>query len=415
MERVVVTGIGLVTPLGTETESTWAGAVAGRSGIGPITLFDATDEYPTRIAGEVKGFEATRYVEKKRLKEYSRFIPFAIAAAKMAVADANLELTDEARDHIGVFVGVGMGGLETLEHVIQVLAAKGPRRLSPYTIPSLVANMAAGQVSIELGCRGPSLAHTSACASSTHSLGEALRWIQQGKADVILAGGAEAAVWPIGIAGFSAMRALSRRNDEPERASRPWDRDRDGFVCSEGAGVLVLESATHARQRSARVLCELRGYAATSDAYHITKPAPDGEGAVRAMRLALHDARLNASDLDYVNGHATGTLTGDIAEACAIAKVFGSHAKEHKLWISSSKSMLGHLLGAAGAVEAALCVNTIRTGIVTPTINLDHPDAQCNLEFVRHNARERRVQHAISNSFGFGGTNASLILSAWEG
>jgi 3-oxoacyl-[acyl-carrier-protein] synthase II len=415
MERVVVTGMGLVTPLGIGTEATWQRAIAGRSGVGPITLFDATEEYPCRIAGEVKGFDATRYVAKKSLKECSRFISFAVAAAKMAIEDAKLELSDEERDRAGVFIGVGMGGLEVLQRVTRVLDAQGPRRLSPYSIPSLVPNMAAGQVSIALGCRGPSLSHTSACSSSTYSLGEAMRWIQRGEAEVIIAGGAEASIWPIGIAGFSAMHALSRRNDDPERASRPWDRDRDGFVCAEGAGAVLLEAATRARRRGARVLCELRGYAATCDAHHVTKPAPDGVGAVRAMRLALQDARLSPADLDYINAHATGTQAGDVEEGRAIARVFGNRTRNRRLWVSSSKSMMGHLLGAAGAVEAALCVKAIETGVVPPTINLDNPDPECTLDLVPHQSRERRIRHAMSNSFGFGGTNATLVLSAWEG
>jgi 3-oxoacyl-[acyl-carrier-protein] synthase II len=314
-----------------------------------------------------------------------------------------------------VFIGVGMGGLENLEKVTLILDRKGPGKVSPYFIPSLIGNMAAGQISIAHGFRGPTLAHTSACSSSAHALGEATRWIQEGRAEVMIAGGAEATITPIGIAGFCAMFALSRRNHEPERASRPWDKGRDGFVCGEGAGTLVLESLSHARKRGARVLAEITGYAASSDAYHITKPAPDGAGAVQAMQRALADAKLAPDALDYINAHGTSTPAGDVEEAKAIVTVFGAHAKEKKLWVSSTKSMMGHLLGAAGAVEAAICVKTIETGIVPPTINLDDPDTECDLDFVAHTARERRVQHAMSNSFGFGGTNATLIFSAFQG
>jgi 3-oxoacyl-[acyl-carrier-protein] synthase II len=414
MERVVVTGLGLVTPLGVNAEATWSAAVQGRSGAGPITVFPVTEDYPTRFAAEVKGFDPTEYLDKKKLKECCRFIPFALAAARMAAGAAGLALSDEERERAGVFIGAGMGGLEALQEITRTVDAKGPRRVSPYTIPSLLPNMAAGQVSIALGYGGPSVSHTSACASSAHSLGEAMRWIQRGDAEVILAGGAEATIWPIGIAGFSAMHALSRRNDDPERASRPWDRGRDGFVCGEGAGALVLESLGHARRRGARILCELTGYAATSDAYHITKPAPNGRGGIRAMRDALRDARIDASQVDYINAHATSTPAGDIEESRAIATLFGAHALDRHLWVSSTKSMTGHLLGAAGAVEAALCVRAIETGVVPPTINLDDPDPECVLDYVPHQARERRVRHAISNSFGFGGTNVSLVFSALE-
>ncbi|MBN1611016.1 MAG: beta-ketoacyl-ACP synthase II [Polyangiaceae bacterium] len=415
MERVVITGMGLVTPVGIGIEATWQSLIQGKSGIGLITLFETSSEYPTRIAGEVKNFDPTLYVEKKKLKELARFIPFSLAATKMAIADAQLELSDEERQEVGVYIGVGLGGLENLEKVSLLLHEKGPKRVSPYFIPSLIANMAAGQVSIEHGFRGPSFAHTSACASSAHALGEATRAIRHGYAQVIVAGGAEATITAIGIAGFSAMFALSRRNDDPERACRPWDRDRDGFVCAEGACSLILESLSHAKRRGARILAEVTGYGASCDAYHITKPVPGGLGAVRAMRLALADARLNADQVDYINAHGTSTPPGDTEESKAIEKVFGAHALEKRVWISSTKSMMGHLLGAAGAVEAAVCVQAIRTGGVPPTINLDNPDPECALDYVPHHARERRVLHAMSNSFGFGGTNASLMLSAFSG
>jgi 3-oxoacyl-[acyl-carrier-protein] synthase II len=415
MERVVVTGIGLVTPIGNTTEDTWQSAIHGKSGASRITQFDCTEEYPTRIACEVKDFDPTRYIEKKKLKEVSRFIPFALGASKMALADAQLELSEEEKQRAAVYIGVGLGGLENLERIAQVLFEKGPKKVSPYFIPSLIANMAAGQVSIELGFKGPNFAHTSACASSAHAVGEAARLIQYGRAEVVLAGGAEATISPVGIAGFAAMFALSRRNDEPERASRPWDRGRDGFVCGEGAGTLVLESLSHAKKRGARIYAEVTGYAATSDAYHITKPAPEGEGACRAMRLALEDARLAPELIEYINAHGTSTPAGDIEESKAVARVFGAHATDKKLWVSSTKSMMGHLLGAAGAVEAALCVKAIQTGIIPPTINLEDQEPECVLDFVPLKARERRLRHVMSNSFGFGGTNASLVVSAFEG
>jgi 3-oxoacyl-[acyl-carrier-protein] synthase II len=415
MERVVITGMGLVTPVGIGTDATWQSLIQGKSGAGPITLFEANAEYPTRIAAEVKDFDPTLYVEKKKLKELTRFIPFSLAATKMALEDSGLELSEEERDGVGVYIGVGLGGLENLEKVSILLHEKGPKRVSPYFIPSLIANMAAGQVSIEHGFRGPSFAHTSACASSAHAIGEATRAIRHGYAQITVAGGAEATITAIGIAGFAAMFALSRRNDEPERASRPWDRDRDGFLCGEGAGTLILESLSHAKQRGARILAEVTGYGATCDAYHITKPVPDGVGAKRAMRLALQDAKLNPEQIDYINAHGTSTPAGDTEESKAIEKVFGAHALDKRVWVSSTKSMMGHLLGAAGAVETAVCVQAIRTGGIPPTINLDNPDPECVLDYVPHQARERRVTHAMSNSFGFGGTNATLVVSAFNG
>lgn len=413
MERVVVTGIGLVTPNGVGTEPTWQSLIRGESAVGPITLFEAGPDYPTRIAAEVKGFDPTAFMEKRKLKEVARFIPFALAATKMALAQAEPDLTDEERERTGVFIGVGLGGVEKLEAYTLVLADKGPSKISPYLIPSLIANMAAGQVSIAFGLRGPSLAHTSACSSSAHAIGEALRWMQRGEAEVMIAGGAEATISPIGIGGFSAMFALSRRNDEPTRASRPWDQGRDGFVCGEGAGTLVLETLTRAKKRGAKILAELVGYAATSDAYHITKPAPDGAGATKAMQRALQDAKLAPTEIDYINAHGTSTPAGDLEEAKAIASVFGSHALDKRLWISSTKSMMGHLLGAAGAVEAGVCLKAIETSLIPPTINLEEPDPEVKLELLPLKTRERKVRYAMSNSFGFGGTNVSLILSAF--
>lgn len=415
MERVVVTGVGLVTPVGVGTGATWSALIAGQSGVGPITLFETDERFPTRIAAEVKGFEPSEYMEKKKIKEVSRFIPFSLGATKMALADADLNLTEEEKDRVGVFIGVGMGGLENLQASSLTLDKKGPGRISPYLIPSLIANMAAGQVSIEHGFRGPSFAHTSACSSSAHAIGEAVRWIQYGRAEVMIAGGAEATIAGIGIAGFAAMFALSRRNDEPTRASRPWDVDRDGFVCGEGAGTLVLESLSRARKRGANILAEVTGYAATSDAFHITKPAEGGNGAMRSMREALKDAKLNPEQIEYVNAHGTSTPPGDLAEANAMVQVFGEHATSQKLWVSSTKSMMGHLLGAAGAVETAICVKALQTGEVPPTINLDRQDPGVLLDCVAHEARRRALSHVMTNSFGFGGTNATLILSRFDG
>ncbi|MFO0566515.1 MAG: beta-ketoacyl-ACP synthase II [Polyangiaceae bacterium] len=415
MERVVVTGLGLVTPSGIGNDATWRSLLAGESAAGPITQFDADERYPSRFACEVKGYDPAEYMDRKKIKEVTRFITFAMGATKLALASANLELTEEERDTTGVFIGVGLGGLENLERYTLTLEHKGPSRISPYLIPSLIANMAAGQVSIAHDLRGPSYAHTSACSSGAHAIGEAMRWIQEGRASVMVAGGAEATITPVGIAGFSAMFALSRRNAEPTRASRPWDRGRDGFVCGEGAGTLVLESLSRAKRRGAKILAEVIGFGASSDAYHITKPSPDGAGGARAMRLALADAKLDPAKIDYINAHGTSTPAGDIEETRAIVQVFGNHATDRRLWISSTKSMMGHLLGAAGAVEAGICTLAIGSGMVPPTINLEDQDPECPLEFLANRARERRVDYALSNSFGFGGTNACLVLARYDG
>jgi 3-oxoacyl-[acyl-carrier-protein] synthase II len=421
MERVVVTGIGVISPNGIGTDATWASLLRGESGVGPITQFEATSDYTTRFAAEVKNYAAEQYMPKKKLKEVSRFITFAMGATKMALQEAGLlgetgvALTEEQRLRTGCFIGVGLGGLESLERVVLVLHNKGPSKVSPYFIPSIIGNLAAGQVAIEFGLNGPSYCHTSACASSAHAIGEAVEWIRRGAADVMVTGGAEATITPIGIAGFSAMFALSRRNDEPTKASRPWDRDRDGFVCGEGAATLILESLSHAKKRGANIICEVTGWSATTDAFHITKPAPEHKFAANAMRLALADAKLNPEQIDYINAHGTSTPAGDTEEAAAVAAVFGNHAVDQKLWVSSTKSMMGHLLGAAGAVEAAVCAQAIRTGHIPPTINLDNPDPGAVLDFVPHTARDRKLKHTMSNSFGFGGTNAALVLSAYEG
>jgi 3-oxoacyl-[acyl-carrier-protein] synthase II len=415
MERVVVTGLGMVTPNGIGLDASWASLTQGKSAVGPITLFEAKEgTYATRIAAEVRDFEPAAFMEKKKIKEVARFIPFAMASTKMALEMADLNLTEEERDRTGVFIGVGLGGLENLERCTLTLEHRGPGKVSPYFIPSLIANMAAGQVSIAFGLRGPTLSHTSACSSSAHAVGEALRWLQRGDAEVMIAGGAEATISPIGIAGFSAMFALSRRNDDPEHASRPWDKDRDGFVCGEGSGTLVLETLTRAKKRGAKILGEVIGYAATSDAFHITKPSPNGAGGARAMRLALKDAKLSPEQIEYINAHGTSTPAGDTEESKAVADVFGTHATDKKLWVSSTKSMMGHLLGAAGAVESGVCIQALRTGIIPPTINLFDQDPECVLDFVPLKARERRIRYAMSNSFGFGGTNACLIFSAFK-
>lgn len=412
MERVVVTGMGLVTPVGLSAETTWNALVNGQSGAGPITSFDAKD-HSCRIAAEVRDFDPSVFLPKRKMKEGSRFIHLALAASKMALDDAGAQLTEEGRLRAGCFIGVGLGGLENLERLTLVLHEKGPSKISPYFIPSIIGNLAAGQVAIEHGLHGPSYCHTSACSSGAHAIGEAYEWIRRGDADLMLCGGAEATITPIGMAGFSAMFALTRRNDEPEAASRPFDKDRDGFLCGEGAGSLVLESLSHARARGARILAEVTGWAATTDGYHITKPAPRHVHAARAMRLALDRARLNATSIQYVNAHGTSTPIGDTEESHAISAVFGSHATDRNLWVSSTKSMTGHTLGAAGAIESAVCIKAIESGQVPPTINLETPGEGCDLDYVPKEARERRVEHVMNNSFGFGGTNVALIFSAF--
>ncbi|HEY1956889.1 MAG TPA: beta-ketoacyl-ACP synthase II [Polyangiaceae bacterium] len=414
MERVVITGIGLVTPLGIGRDETWQALLSGKSGIALITLFDTT-LFRVKIAGEVKSWDPLRFIEKKKLKEMDRFIELALGAAKMAIQDSGLELPgDEDKNRAGCFIGSGIGGLATLERAKQTQLEKGPGRISPYSIPGLISNMAAGQVSMAHGLRGPSYCNTSACSSGAHALGEAAEWIRRGKCDVMVAGGAEATVTPVGVGSFEAMMALSKRNDAPEKASRPWDKGRDGFVCGEGSGVVVLESLTRAKKRGAKIYAEITGYGASSDAHHLTQPAPNGEGAQRSMRMALADAGINPEQVDYVNAHGTSTPVGDVEETRAIEGVFGEHARSKKLWVSSTKSMTGHLLGAAGALESAICALAIHDGKIPPTINLDDPDPSCALDYVPHEARERKLTHVVNNSFGFGGTNCSLVLSRFE-
>ena len=411
MRRVVITGVGAVSPCGKDLRTTWENVVEGKSGIERIQRWDPTD-MASQIAGECRDFDPEQYIEKKRVREMARFIHLAMGASQQAIESAGFEPDDALKDRTGTFIGVGFCGLEAVEQQHEILMTKGARRVSPYFIPSAISNLAPGQVSMRWGLRGPSYTTTSACSSGAHAIGEAFRWIQRGGIDAAIAGGAEASVTPLGVAGFAAMRALSKRNDEPQRASRPFDRDRDGFVIAEGAGIVMLEEREAAMKRGAPILAEVIGYGATADAYHLTQPAPEGEGAQRAMRAALLDAQLSPSDVDYVNAHGTSTPTGDVQELQAIRSVFGAHAQDH-LWISSTKSAHGHLLGAAGGLEAVIATLTIRDGVVAPTINLDSPDPACEgLELVPHTARRRATRVAMSNSFGFGGTNVTLVLRA---
>jgi len=411
MRRVVITGVGAVSPCGKDLRTTWENVVEGKSGIERIQRWDPTD-MASQIAGECRDFDPEQYIEKKRVREMARFIHLAMGASQQAIESAGFEPDDALKDRTGTFIGVGFCGLEAVEQQHEILMTKGARRVSPYFIPSAISNLAPGQVSMRWGLRGPSYTTTSACSSGAHAIGEAFRWIQRGGIDAAIAGGAEASVTPLGVAGFAAMRALSKRNDDPHRASRPFDRDRDGFVIAEGAGIVMLEEREAAMKRGAQILAEVIGYGATADAYHLTQPAPEGEGAQRAMRAALLDAQLAPSDVDYVNAHGTSTPTGDVQELQAIRSVFGAHAQDH-LWISSTKSAHGHLLGAAGGLEAVIATLTIRDGVVAPTINLDSPDPACEgLELVPHTARRRATRVAMSNSFGFGGTNVTLVLRA---
>ncbi len=404
---VVVTGIGLITPLGIGVQKTWDFLLQGRSGIRRITRFD-TDQFPTKVAGEVDGFNPEDYIETKEIKKMDRFIHFALAASAMAMEDSGLKITDGNAERIGAIVGSGIGGLHTIEHYHSVLLEKGPRRISPFFIPMLVVNLASGQISIRYGAKGPNSAVATACATGTHAIGDAFRIIQRGDADAMIAGGAEAVITPLGIGGFNAMKALSTRNDEPEKASRPFDLNRDGFVMGEGAGILILESLESAEKRGARIYAEIVGYGMTADAYHITSPSPGGEGAARCMAVALNDAGVSPLEVNYINAHGTSTKHGDELETNAIKRVFGDHA--YKLVISSTKSMTGHLLGAAGGVEAVISLLSIRNNIVAPTINLDNPDPECDLDYVPHKSRKTTVNYALTNSFGFGGTNACLLL-----
>ena len=411
--RVVITGMGLVTPVGNSIETFWSNLKNGVSGIGIIDAFD-TSGYDCKIGGQVRDFDPKPFFKNpKDVRRTDRFTHLAMAAAKMAVADSGIDIDNlKERDRFGVIVSTGIGGLKTLQDQLQILVTKGPGRNSPFTIPMLISNMAGGVISMEFGLRGPNLCIVTACATSNNAIGESWRIIKFGDADIFLAGGAEASIVEIGVAGFSAMKALSKRNDEPERASRPFDRDRDGFVMSEGSGVVVVEELEHAKARRAKIYCEITGYGVSADAYHMTAPPPNGEGAARAMKLALDHARISPGQVDYINAHATSTDIGDLCETRAIKQIFGEHAD--KVSISATKSMTGHLLGGAGGIEMAACALAIRDSIVPPTINLENPGEECDLDYTPNVAREKKVRVALNNSFGFGGHNATIVASAFE-
>ncbi len=411
MRRVVVTGLGAVTPIGIGTETYWKHLTEGVSGVAHTTRFDA-GQHDCKIAAEVKGFDALQWVEKKEARKMDLFIRYAVAAAQMAVDDAGLKVTDENRERVGVFVGTGMGGIPALEESYRVLLEKGPGRISAFFIPSLITNMASGQISMRYGMKGPNSCVCTACATGNHAIGDSFKIIQRGDADVMVAGGTEAVITPLTIGGFCSMKALSTRNDEPTRASRPWDKGRDGFVMGEGAGLLILEELECARRRGARIYAEIIGYGLSADAHHITQPAPEGEGAFRSMRMALQDGKLRPEDVNYINAHGTSTPVGDAMESLAIKHLFGDHAR--KLPVSSNKSMIGHLLGAAGGVESVATVLTVYHDLIPPTTNYEEPDPDCDLDYVPNRARAARVEVAITNSFGFGGTNATLAFRKYR-
>jgi 3-oxoacyl-[acyl-carrier-protein] synthase II len=408
----VVTGVGLVSPLAIGTEETWQGLQAGRSGIAAITLFDAS-HHAARIAGEVKGFDPLNWVEKKDVKKIDRFIQFAIAATDFALRDSGLAIGPANAEQVGVYVGSGIGGFGTIEREHEILLKQGPRRISPFFIPAAIINLASGWISIRTGAKGPNSATATACTSAAHAIGDSFRLIQHGEADAMICGGSEAAITPLAVGGFAAMRALSTRNDAPEKASRPYDRERDGFVIGEGAGILVLEDLEHARRRGAPIYCELVGYGMSGDAFHISAPCEDGDGAVRVMRRTLADAAVSPDVVDYVNTHGTSTPAGDKVEVIALKTVFGDHAR--KLAISSTKSMTGHALGAAGGLEAGITALAIRDQVLPPTINHDNPDPECEIDCVPNTARKASVRYALSSSFGFGGTNGALLFRRFEG
>ena len=410
--RVVVTGMGLVTPLGTGVEKNWDALIGGRSGIRRISRFSNLEAYPSQIAGEVPDFSPADFIEPKEIKKMDLFIQYAVAAATMAMTDSDLKIDTELAEQVGVIIGVGLCGIDTIETTKEAILQGGPRKISPFFIPKVISNLAPGQIAIRYGAKGINLTPTSACASGTHAIGEAYHLIRRGLQDAVITGGAESAITPLAVGGFAAMKALSTRNDEPERASRPFDRDRDGFVIAEGSGVLILEERERALQRGAKIYAEVVGYAANGDAHHMTAPAPEGEGAARCMRLALKDAGLAPTDVDYINAHGTSTEYNDANETMAIKKVFGEQAA--KLAVSSTKSMTGHLLGAAGAVEGVFSALSLHHGLIPPTINYDNPDPQCDLDYVPNEARKADLKVVLSNSFGFGGTNACVILRRAE-
>ncbi|MFY9550385.1 MAG: beta-ketoacyl-ACP synthase II [Thermoanaerobaculia bacterium] len=407
--RVAVTGVGLVSPLGVGNAENWDALTAGRCGLGPITRFDPS-RFNTRIAGEVKGFDPALFIDKKEIKKMDTFIHYAMGAAHFAMEDSGVPVTDANRERFAVVVGSGIGGLPIIEETQKKYVENGgnPRVISPFFITGLIVNEASGNISIKYGLKGPNLSTATACTTGAHAVGEAYRMIQHGEADAAIAGGTEAVITPLAVGGFSVMKALSQRNDDPLRASRPWDRDRDGFVIAEGAGLVILEELESAKKRGARVYCELVGYGMSGDAYHIAAPSEDGDGPARVMRNCLEDAGIPPEKIDYINAHGTSTPLGDRAETLAIKKVFGEHAK--KVAVSSTKSMTGHLLGAAGGLETAICALAVHNGVLPPTINYENPDPECDLDYVPNTAREQRVEYVLSNSFGFGGTNACLIL-----
>jgi 3-oxoacyl-[acyl-carrier-protein] synthase II len=409
--RVVVTGIGLLSSVGSNTEETWRAVTEGRTGIGHITQFDAT-AFNCRIAGEVKDFDPTRWIEKKEIKKMARFIQFAVAASEFAIQQCGLKVTPDIAENVGVYIGSGIGGFEVIEREHKNLLEKGPGRISPFFIPATIINLASGYVSIRTGAKGPNSATATACTTSAHAVGDSYRIIERGDADVMICGGAEACITPLGVGGFAAMRALSQRNDDPERASRPWDKHRDGFVIGEGAGILILEELEFAKKRGVPILAELVGYGMSADAYHITSPAEDGDGAFRVMRNAMRDAKISPDHIQYINAHGTSTEIGDKLESIAIKRAFGDHA--YKLAVSSTKSMTGHLLGGAGGLEAGITVLAIRDQIAPPTINQEEPDPDCDLDYIPNQARPMRIEYALSNSFGFGGTNGSLIFKQYS-
>ncbi|SEQ65571.1 3-oxoacyl-[acyl-carrier-protein] synthase II [Solimonas aquatica] len=408
--RVVVTGLGIVSPVGNDVATAWGNILAGKSGIGPITYYDVS-AYTTRFGGMIRDFDASQWLSVKDVKRTDPFIHYGVAASKQAVRDAGLEITDENRDRIGVCVGSGIGGIGSIEEQCGNLHRSGPKRVSPFFVPASIINMISGYVSIDLGITGPNIATVTACTTATHAVGIGMRLIQHGDADVFVVGAGEAGSAPAGLAGFCSARALSTRNDDPEKASRPWDKDRDGFVLGDGAGVLVIEELEHAKKRGAKIYAELVGFGMSGDAYHITLPPDDGNGGRRAMQNALRDAQLNADQVDYINAHGTSTPAGDIAETMGIKAAFGEHA--YKLSVSSTKSMTGHLLGAAGGIEAIFSVLALRDQIVPPTINLDNPSEGCDLDYTAHKAKERKLEIAISNSFGFGGTNGCVAFKRY--
>ncbi|RMG74961.1 MAG: beta-ketoacyl-[acyl-carrier-protein] synthase II [Nitrospirae bacterium] len=409
--RVVITGIGVITPLGTGVEKTWKGLLEGRSGIGKITHFDAS-ELPVQIAGEVRDFNPEDYIEPKEIRKMDRFIHFALAASEMAIKDAGLKIDSSNADRVGVIIGSGIGGLPKIEEYTLILHERGYRRVSPFFIPMNIINLAAGRVSIRFGAKGPNSAVVTACSSGSHAIGDAFKIIQRGDADAMIAGGSESVICPLGIAGFTVMKALSKRNNEPEKASRPFDLERDGFVMAEGAGIVVMEALEQALKRGAKIYAEVVGYGMTGDAYHITAPSPNGEGAARCMKMAIDDAGIRPEEVNYINAHGTSTKFNDELETMAIKTVFGEHA--YKVAVSSTKSMTGHLLGAAGGVEAVISALSIYHDVVPPTINLENPDPECDLDYVPNKKREMTVNYALSNSFGFGGTNACLLFKKFR-